>query len=53
MPALGNFQKHFDFSTDTSLALSGEMDAKFELTQGLLAWQKTQKKARGFESAYA
>jgi len=45
---LGNFQKAFDFHRQ-SLPDRRDWDAKFELTQGLLAWQRPKKSKRNFE----
>ena len=48
--AKGNFQKAFDFHRRT-LVISERLDAKFELTQGLIGLAKTQKMQRDFEGA--
>lgn len=48
--ALGNFQKAFDFHR-RGLLISERLDAKFELTQGLIGLAKTQKMQRDFEGA--
>jgi len=47
---LGNFQKAFDFHR-RALVISERLDAKFELTQGLIGLAKTQNKQEDFESA--
>ena len=48
--ALGNFQKAFGFHM-RALEISERLDAKFELTQGLIGLGKTQKKQEDFEGA--
>jgi signal transduction histidine kinase len=48
--ALGNFQKAFDFHR-RGLLISERLDAKFELTEGLIGLAKTQKMQRDFEGA--
>jgi signal transduction histidine kinase len=47
---LGNFQKAFDYHK-RALAISERLDAKFELTQGLIGLAKTQKIQKDFEGA--
>ncbi|MCH6201636.1 tetratricopeptide repeat protein [Aquiflexum sp. LQ15W] len=47
---LGNFQKAFGFHR-RALEISERLDAKFELTQGLLGLAKTQGKKGDFENA--
>ncbi|MCR9015388.1 tetratricopeptide repeat protein [Aquiflexum gelatinilyticum] len=47
---LGNFQKAFGFHR-RALEISERLDAKFELTQGLIGLAKTQRKREDFESA--
>jgi signal transduction histidine kinase/Flp pilus assembly protein TadD len=47
---LGNFQKAFDFHR-RGLLISERLDAKFELTQGLIGLAKTQKMQKDFEGA--
>lgn len=48
--AMGNFQKAFDFHK-RALVISERLDAKFELTQGLIGLAKTQKKQLDFFGA--
>jgi len=48
--ALGNFQKAYGFHS-RSLEISERLDAKFEMTQGLIGLAKTQKKQEDFEGA--
>ena len=48
--ALGNFQKAFGFHR-RALEISERLDAKFELTQGLIGLAKTQRKQKDFEVA--
>jgi two-component system, NtrC family, sensor kinase len=52
MEKMGDFQKAFDFHR-RSLEISESLDAKFELTQGLLGLAKTQRKRGDFEAAIA
>ena len=47
---LGNFQRAFGFHR-RALEISERMDAKFEMTQGLIGLAKTQRKRDDFESA--
>jgi len=47
---LGNFEKAFDFHK-RAMAISERMDAKFELTQGLIGLAKTQKIQKDFQGA--
>ncbi|WP_425542707.1 tetratricopeptide repeat-containing sensor histidine kinase [Algoriphagus jejuensis] len=47
---LGNFQKAFDFHR-RGLEISERLDAKFELTQGLIGLAKTQRSQKDFQGA--